>query len=139
MIYQRFKPRAETVLCGTKATPKVVESGHAGQSIANDEKRPPVADDVKTSGNRALVLSQTLAAHSIISMPASAAMNPVRVPRASFQSRYQRIDCDSDETVALQRLQCVGERPGVHHCEIRREALRSAVQLHPLPLQGPAT
>ncbi len=55
-------------------------------------------------------------------------MKPICLPRASFQSRYQRIDCDSDETVALQRLQCVGERPGVHHQRLRELANRGRLR-----------
>jgi hypothetical protein len=107
LVYQRSKPSAKTVLRRTKAVPKSWNRGapaRASRTIRSAYQSPVMS---RTSGNRALVLTRTLAHHPIISIPASAAIEPVCLPRASVQSRYQRIDRDSDETVALQRLRDV--------------------------------
>src|SRR5882762_2523246 len=51
-------------------------------------------------------------------------------PRERYQpiSPIVWIDCDSDKTVALQRLQCVGERSGVHHQRLRELADRGRLR-----------
>jgi hypothetical protein len=52
-VDQQFEPRGQHVFGDTEAFLKLAEAFHTAQRVANDQQRPPVADDIQRTGDGA--------------------------------------------------------------------------------------
>ena len=58
-IHQHFQPPGEHVFGDTEVFLEFAKTAHPAQSIADDQQRPPVADNVEGAGDRATAVLQT--------------------------------------------------------------------------------
>src|SRR5690606_15058530 len=63
-LAEGVQPVREDVAGDAETTLEVVEPGHAEQGVADDQERPPLADDLERAGDRAVHVRERSPAHS---------------------------------------------------------------------------